>query len=162
MHKNTPSQLFQGGSEYACVQIAPGNVLRHHGKNLIRYFEFLNGSRIICFSLIISEKLHWQHAFKKLEETDLSLLIWYNTHTPWIATSTIETNRNHHHFFIRVPILGYILVHSVYKTHVLVAIVELIWLMFLNIILSTLFQHWTNLSGSQDLGEAILISLLSF
>ena len=34
------------GSEYACVQIAPGNVLSHHNKHLMGYFEFLNASRI--------------------------------------------------------------------------------------------------------------------
>ena len=44
------------GSEYACVQIAPGNVLGH--KYLMGYFDFLHGSRIICLPLNISEKLH--------------------------------------------------------------------------------------------------------
>ena len=33
----------------------------HHNKHLIRYFEFLHGSKIICFPLNISEKLYWQH-----------------------------------------------------------------------------------------------------
>ena len=74
-----------------------------------------------------------------------SLLIRYNTHAPWRTTSTIQTNGNNHHFFIRIPILGHVLVHSVDKTHVLVVVtVELIWLLFLNIfILSTLFQQRT-------------------
>ena len=44
----------------------------------------------------------------------------------------IQTNENHHHFFIRIPILGYTLVHSVDKIHVLVLTVELVWLLFLN------------------------------
>ena len=34
------------------------------------YFEFLHGSRMICLPLNISEKLHWQHLFEKLEETE--------------------------------------------------------------------------------------------
>ena len=56
------------GSEYACVQIAPGNVLCHHSKHLMGYFEFLNVSSIICLPLNISEKLHWLHIFEKLDE----------------------------------------------------------------------------------------------
>ena len=64
----------------------------------------------------------------------LSLLIRYNTHAPWIATVTIQTNGNHHHFFIQIPILCHVLVHSIDKTHVLVVIVDLIWLLFLNIL----------------------------
>ena len=64
-------------SEYACVQIAPGNVLCHHSKHLMGYFELLNGSRIICLPLNISEKLLWEHVFEKLEEADT--LIFVNT-----------------------------------------------------------------------------------
>ena len=56
----------------------------------------------------------------------LPMLIWYNTPTPWMATSNIQTSKNHHHFFIRIPMLGHVLVHSVDKTHVLVVTVELI------------------------------------
>ena len=41
-----------------CVQIAPGNVLCDHSKHLMGYFEFLNGLRIICLPLNISENLH--------------------------------------------------------------------------------------------------------
>ena len=33
------------------------------------------------------------------DSTPSSLLIRYNTHTPWRTTSTIQTNWNHHHFF---------------------------------------------------------------
>ena len=89
------------------------------------------------------------------------LLIWYNTHAHWRTTSTIQTNENHHHFVICIPILGHILVHIVDKIHVLVVTVELIgclvwligccsWIYFL----LTLFQHRTNLLGSQDSEEA--------
>ena len=46
------------GSEYACVQIASNNVLCHHNKRLMGYFEFLYGSGIICLPLNIQEKLH--------------------------------------------------------------------------------------------------------
>ena len=64
-------------------------------------------------------------------------------------------------FFNCTSILGHVLVHSVDKTHVLVVAAELIWLFFLNIFFSTLFQHRTNLLRSQDSEEAMLIALLS-
>ena len=69
--------------------------------------------------------------------------------------STIQTNRDHHRFFIQIAILGHVLVHSVYLTHVLVVTAELIWFLLLNFVLSTLFQNQTNLLGSQDSEEAI-------
>ena len=57
-------------SEYACVQtVLNNNVLGHH-KHLMGYFEFLDGSRIICFSLNIPEILHGQHLFENLEEAE--------------------------------------------------------------------------------------------
>ena len=34
------------------------------------YFEFLHASIITCLPLNISEKLHWQYLFEKLEEAD--------------------------------------------------------------------------------------------
>ena len=52
------------GSEYACVQIESNNVLCHHNKRLMGYFEFLYGLAIICLPLIIPEKLRWQHLFQ--------------------------------------------------------------------------------------------------
>ena len=65
-----------------------------------------------------------------------SLLIQYNTHISWKTTSTIQTNGDHHHFFILIPILmlGHVLVHSVDNIHALVVTVKLIWLLFLNIL----------------------------
>ena len=42
-------------------------------------------------------------------------------------------SETHQHFFIEIPILGHILIHSVDKTNILVVTVELIWLMFFNI-----------------------------
>ena len=35
------------GSEYVFVKIAPGNILCHHNKHLMGYFEFLDSSRMI-------------------------------------------------------------------------------------------------------------------
>ena len=66
--------MLEKGSEYARVQIAAGNILCNHNKNLMWYFKFLNGSRIICFPLKISEKLHWQHVFEKLKEAETHCL----------------------------------------------------------------------------------------
>ena len=61
-------------SEYACVQIASNNVLYHHNKLLMGYFEFLYGSGKICLPLNIPEKLHWQDLFEKPEEAETHLL----------------------------------------------------------------------------------------
>ena len=95
------------GSEYTSVQIVTGNVFHHHNKYLIRYLKFLPGSKIISLLLNILEKFHWEHLFEKLEETETHpfhlFLIQCNTHTLWRATSTIQTNGDHHHFLIKTP-----------------------------------------------------------
>ena len=99
------------------------------------------------------------------DSTPSSLLIRYNTHTPWRTTSTIQTNWNHHHFFHLDTnrILDHVLAHSVDKIEVQVVIVELTWLLFLNI-LSFNFVRAPNKSllGSQDSEKAMQITLLSF
>ena len=60
----------------------------------------------------------------------------YNTLAPWRTTSTIHTNGNYHYFSIWLPsfVTGPALAHFVDKTHVLVVTVDLIWLLFLNIL----------------------------
>ena len=45
-------------SEYACVQIVSNNVLCHHNKRPMGYFEFLYGSGMTCLPFNIPEKLH--------------------------------------------------------------------------------------------------------
>ena len=65
------------GSECACVQIAPGNVLCHLSTSDGIYFEFLNCSMIICLPLNIWEKLRWQHFIKKLEEAENHRLYFF-------------------------------------------------------------------------------------
>ena len=67
--KHSISDVWKG-SKYVFVQIAPDNVLGHHNKHLMVYFEFLHVSRIICLHLNISEKLHWHHLFEKQEEAE--------------------------------------------------------------------------------------------
>ena len=84
------------GSEYVCVQIAPGNFLCHHKKHLMGYFKFLHGSRIICLPLNIWEKLHWQLLFWKARKGRDS--------STCRTTSAIKTNGDHQHFFIRTSI----------------------------------------------------------
>ena len=91
-------------------------------------------------------------AIRGRDSWPLSLLIWYNNPVPWITKSTIQTNGNCHHFFIQISILGYVLVHSIDKTHDAVVAVEMIWLLYLNIyFFSTLLQHRTHFLGLQDL-----------
>ena len=49
--------------------------------NLMGYFGFLHGLRIIGLPLNISEKLHWQYVFENLEKTETHRLhlCWYDT-----------------------------------------------------------------------------------
>ena len=87
------------GSEYACVQNGSNDVLCHHNKRLMGYFQFLHGSGIICLLLNIPEKSHWQHLLEKPEEAE--------THLPFKQTGTTtifhsDTN----------PVFGHILIHS--------------------------------------------------
>ena len=73
-------------SEYAFVQIAPGNVLCDHNKYLMVCFEFLHGSRIICLPLNISKKLQWHYVFEKLEKAEI-----YRLHLCWHDTISTHT-----------------------------------------------------------------------
>ena len=67
------------GSEYTCVQMAPNNVLCHHNKHLKEYFEFLDGSRIICLPLIIPLLFCWQNScFGCNSLVDLVVVLEYN------------------------------------------------------------------------------------
>ena len=98
MCKNTPILDAWRGLESASVQIASNNVLCHHNKRLMGYFEFLYGSWIIWLPLNIPEKLHWQHFIENPEqaETHHLYLSQYNTiptrpeeqHLPFKQTGT--------------------------------------------------------------------------
>ena len=117
-------------------QIAPGNVLCHHSKHLLGYFKFQVDSNIICILWIFQK--NWQpFPSKSLKRQRLITFIFiFNTiQYPRNLRNNIYHSKNetHHHFFIEIPILGHILVHSVDKTNILVVTVELIWLMFFNI-----------------------------
>ena len=57
-------------------------------------------------------------------------------------------------------VLENVLVHPVEKTHVLFVTVELIRLLFLNMLPSTLFKCRTNLLGSEDLEEPMYRALM--
>ena len=90
--------------------MAPGNVLCHHNRHLMRYFEFLHGLLIICLLLNIWGKLHWQHLFKKIGEAEtrcFHLFIFVNMiQYAHIKKSSIDhSNGDHHYFFIWIPIL---------------------------------------------------------
>ena len=129
-------------SEYACVKIAPGNVLCHHSKHLM----LANIWWDIQIPKWLKDNLPFFEYFRKIGLTTClrkgrwgrdslpsSLLIRCNTHAPnlgpsasfrykrrakkrffkncsgdvvghapWRTTSTIQTNGNHHHFFIRI------------------------------------------------------------
>ena len=73
------------GSEYVCVQIASSNVLCHHNKLLMGYFQLLYSLGIISLPFNIPE-LHWQHLFEKSEEVETRcfyLSYTIDIHAPW-------------------------------------------------------------------------------
>ena len=111
----------------------------HHNKHLIGYFEFLHGSRIICLPLNIPKKLHWQYVLKKLEKTETHRLHFINTlqYPRTLKSNIYHSNEWGLPLFLHVdtsPATGHALVDSVDKTRVLVVTVNLIWLLFLNIV----------------------------
>ena len=133
----------------------------HHNNCLMRYFEFLYGSGIICLPLNIPKILHWQVSLKSKTRQELHRLrlTWYNKipthpeeqHLPFKQTGTtiiFHTDTN--------PVFGHVLIHSFNKAHVLVVTMELIWLLLLNI-LSFNFVLTPNkfLSGGPDSEEAM-------
>ena len=81
--------------------------------------EFLNGSRIIYLPFEYFRKITLAACLRKArrDRDSLFLLIRSNTHAPWITICAIQTNGNHHHIFIRIPILDHVLVHSVDRIH---------------------------------------------
>ena len=119
--------------------MATGNALCHHNSHLKGHFKFLRVSRMICFPLNISEKLHLQHHFEKLEGgKDYHTFISIKTKQhPLILKNNINhlSKRGPPPFFHSdtSPALGHSLVHSADKTDVLTVTVELIWLFLLNI-----------------------------
>ena len=104
--------------EYACVQIASGNVLCHHSKHLMGYFEFLNGSRMIFLPFEYFRKTRLIMCLRK-EKQRLFLFIFFNTiecPRTTLNNDIYHSNKqksppffhlgtNSWHFFIRIPIL---------------------------------------------------------
>ena len=56
--------MFEEVLNTPIFRFGPGSFLHNHNKHLTAYFEFL------YFPLNISEKLHWQHLFENLEESE--------------------------------------------------------------------------------------------
>ena len=135
--RHSTNKTYSGFAS-TCVRIAP-NVSWHHNKHLMRYFKFLLGSRIIYIPFNIPENLYWQYLFQKPEEAETHSLYLsqYNTiathaeeqHPPFSqkGTTTIFS-------FGCQSCACHVMVYSVDKTHVLVVTVELIWLLFLNML----------------------------
>ena len=116
------------------LQVAPGNILCHHNK----HFEFLHGSRIICFPCIdnISSK-----SYKRQRPIDF---IFVNTiqYSHTMKKNIYHSNKRRPPPFFHSdtnPVLGHVLVHPLDKTHVLVVTVVNNWLLFLNILSFSFF-----------------------
>ena len=128
--------LFVFCTPYTCLvfQMVPGNVLFHHNRHLMGYFEFWHGSRMN--PLNISKRLHWQYLFKKARrgrDYHHSSSLLTRGLSFWRTTSTIQANA-----------LVHCLVHSADKTHVLGVAVDSIWLFFLNILSRNFIQTPNN------------------
>ena len=100
------------------------------------YFEFLDSQRMIY---LIFQKNHIDNISSRQKRYRLVAFIFVNTiqypHT--LKTNIYHSNKwgppPFFHSDIN-PVLGHFLVHCANKTHVLVVIAELIWLLFLNIL----------------------------
>ena len=115
------------------------NVLRHHNKQLIRYLHFLHGLRIMCLLLNISEKLHWQMSSNNQERQRFITFTFVNTiqYSCTMKNNIYHSNKWGPPPFLHLdfnPVIVHTLVHSVDKIHVLDVTVDLIWLLFLNIL----------------------------
>ena len=103
------------------------------------YFEFLDGSRIICFPLNIPEYCIDNISTKSQKRQSLVTYILVNTiqYLRTLKNNIYHSNKRGPPPFFHLdtnPVLGHVLVHSVDKANVLVVTVELIWLLFLNIL----------------------------
>ena len=100
------------------------------------YFEFLHSSRMIC--LIFQKNYIENISLKRQKRHRLIAYVFVNM----IQYPHTLKNKIHHSNRRGLPpvfhsdtnpVLSYFIVYCVDKTHVLVVIVELIWLLFLNI-----------------------------
>ena len=131
----------------------------HHSKHLMGYFEFLNGSRIICLPLNILEKLRWRKARTGFIFISIAFIFFNTIQYPRTLKNNIYQKTNE-----REPPPFF---HSVTDTWPrsgafcwqnpcsgcnswtdLVNVFEYIFFQLL-------FQHRTNLLGSQDTEEAM-------
>ena len=108
----------------------------HHSKHLTGFFEFLNGSRKIFLPFNILEKNYIDNIWITLI---LIAFIFVNMiqHPRTLNNNIYHSNKREPPPFFHsdTNTWPYVLVHSVEKTHVLVLTVELIWMLFLNILL---------------------------
>ena len=107
--------------------------------HLVEFFEFLHGSRIICLSFNISKNCDNNIFSKRHERQRLIAFIFVNMiQYPRILKNNIDylskpEPRPFFHSDIN-SVLGHVLVHSAEKTHVLTVTVEVIRLLFLNLL----------------------------
>ena len=87
------SRIFLYTLHLLCFQIPP-DVWCYYNKHLMRYFELLHSSRIICLPLSVSEKLHWQHLFKKIGEADTHHLHVSTMQYPHTLKNSIYLSKN--------------------------------------------------------------------
>ena len=131
-----------------------------HNRHLMGHSEFLYGLKLICLPLNISELQAWRGR----DSSNSSCILKNN-----IQHRNIErlSKRRHHISFIRIPILYLEMLWPILSKEnpVLVVTVELIWLLFLNMLSFNFIQTpdlGYYLLGSENLEEAMYTTLLSF
>lgn len=105
---------------------------------MMGYFEFLPVENNLL-SLKIAEKFHWQHHFEDLEEVETHRLHLVSTIQ---YPHTLKNNMYHSNERVPPPFthtdsnpaLSHFLVYFVDQIHALFVTLELIWLLFLNIL----------------------------
>ena len=81
--------------------------------------------------------MHRQDLFEKLEEAETFIFVNTIQHPHTLKNNIYHSNKQGRPPVFHSdtnPVLGHVLVYSVDKTHVLIVAVELIWLLFLNIL----------------------------
>ena len=136
--QNTPSQMLEGflstpGFQQHLVMFCV-IITNNDGMG---FFEFLNGSKIICLHLNISEKLHCNIFSKRQMRQRLIAFIFVKTiqYSHTLKNNIYHSGKQLPPSFFHLhtnPVIGPAPVHPVDKTHVLVITAELIWLFFLN------------------------------
>ena len=125
--------MFEGGLNTLVFRL---HLVMFCGIITVGSFEFLNGSRITCIEYFRKVALTTSSKIEKRQRLIAFTLVNAIRYPHTLKNNIYHSIKRGPPPFSHMdtnPVLGHVLVHSFDKTHVLVVIVELIWLLFLNI-----------------------------